>query len=127
MLAGFTLLLLCQLAGEALVKISDLPVPGPVVGMVLLTGLLASRTPLPGGLGGTAQALLGNLSLLFVPAGVGVVQNLKIFGSEGIRVVGVLILSTAITLVVTAAVFAGLARLFNSSRPDIDQVDQKKP
>jgi holin-like protein len=65
--------------------------------------------------------------LLFVPAGVGVVQNLKIFGSEGIRVVGVLILSTAITLVVTAAVFAGLARLFNSSRPDIDQVDQKKP
>jgi LrgA family len=50
MLAGFTLLLLCQLAGEALVKISDLPVPGPVVGMVLLTGLLASRTPLPGAL-----------------------------------------------------------------------------
>ena len=67
MLAGFALLMLCQLAGEALVKISALPVPGPVVGMVLLAGLLAARAPLPSGLTGTAQALLGNLSLLFVP------------------------------------------------------------
>jgi holin-like protein len=127
MLAGFGLLLLCQLAGEAVVKVSGLPMPGPVVGMVLLVGLLAVRAPLLDGLSSTAEALLGNLTLLFVPAGVGVVQNLKIFGGEGIRLILVLIVSTAVTLVVTAAVFAGLARLLEASGGEIDPADQKRP
>ncbi len=127
MLAGFGLLLLCQLAGEAVVKVSGLPMPGPVVGMVLLVGLLAVRAPLLDGLSSTAEALLGNLSLLFVPAGVGVIQNLKIFGGEGIRLILVLIVSTAVTLVVTAAVFAGLARLLEASGGEIDPADQKRP
>jgi holin-like protein len=71
------------------------------------------KTPLPSALVETANGLLKHLSLLFVPAGVGVVQQLDRLGSEGVRLVAVIVLSTAITLAVTALTFAGVARLIS--------------
>jgi holin-like protein len=117
MLISFATLLLCQLAGEAVVRALGVPVPGPVIGLVLLAILLAVRAPLPSELGDTAGGLLKHLSLLFVPAGVGVVQHLDTFGREGLRLVAVLVISVTITLVVTALVFAGVARLMGSAPP----------
>ncbi|MCI0754372.1 CidA/LrgA family protein [Teichococcus vastitatis] len=83
MIGGLTVLLLCQLAGEVLARTMALPVPGPVIGMVLLFTSLLLRDrfapdaprPDPGvpGLGQVADALLTHLGLLFIPAGVGVV------------------------------------------------------
>lgn len=92
--------------------------PGPVAGMILLAALMAFRAPLPSGLGDTADGLLKHLSLLFVPAGVGVVQHLDLLGSEGARLMAVVVLSTAITLAVTALVFAGVARLMGRRAED---------
>jgi len=111
MLAAFASLLLCQLAGEAIVRAAALPVPGPVVGMVLLFALMLLRAPLPAEANGTADGLLKHLSLLFVPAGVGVVQNVALLGDTGLRLVAVVVLGTIITLTVTALTFAGVARL----------------
>jgi holin-like protein len=110
MLAAMATLLLCQLAGEAVVRLVGAPVPGPVVGMMLLAVLMLIRIRLPEGLYETADGLLRHLSLLFVPAGVGVVQHLDLFGAQGARVLAVVVLGTVVTLVVTALVFAGLAR-----------------
>ena len=77
MIGAVTLLLLCQLAGELVARTLHVPVPGPVVGMVLLfAGLLVrhgDQGEAPAGLAAVGDALLGNLGLLFVPAGVGVV------------------------------------------------------
>lgn len=111
MLSAFVTMLLCQLAGEAFVRALALAVPGPVVGMVLLAALMLVKAPLPSALVDTANGLLKHLSLLFVPAGVGVVQQLDRLGSEGVRLMAVIVLSTAITLTVTAVTFAGVARL----------------
>jgi holin-like protein len=47
MLASLTAFLLCQLAGEAIVRAVGIPVPGPVVGMALLFVLMLVRAPLP--------------------------------------------------------------------------------
>jgi putative effector of murein hydrolase LrgA (UPF0299 family) len=110
MLAALATLLVCQLAGEALVRVTSLPIPGPVVGLILLFALMLGRTPLPVALDDTADGLLRHLSLLFVPAGVGVVQHLDRLGADGLRLVAVVVLATAITLAVTAVVFEGLAR-----------------
>ncbi|GIK79211.1 MAG: CidA/LrgA family protein [Pseudorhodoplanes sp.] len=110
MLPAFATLLLCQLAGEAIVRAAILPVPGPVVGMMILCALMVARAPLPGELGDTADGILKHLSLLFVPAGVGVVQQLDRLGQDGIRLVAVVIVSTVIALAVTALVFAALAK-----------------
>lgn len=74
MLAGLTLVFACQLAGELLVRLLGLPVPGPVVGMViLLAGVVAGGVP--EGLRKVATGLLTYLPLFFVPAGVGLVTH----------------------------------------------------
>jgi putative effector of murein hydrolase LrgA (UPF0299 family) len=111
MLPALAALLLCQLAGEAAVRVLGLPVPGPVVGMVILFALLAARAPLPAMMQDTSDGILRHLSLLFVPAGVGLVNNLDRLGSDGLRLFVVVLLSTVIALTTTALVFAGIARL----------------
>jgi len=85
-----------------------------VVGMILLFVLMLARAPLPGALGNTADGLLQHLSLLFVPAGVGVVQHLELLSGAGLRLLAVVVLTTLITLAVTALVFAALARLLHA-------------
>ena len=115
MLAAFATLLVCQLAGEAIVRTASLPMPGPVVGMMLLFALMVARAPLPGGLGDTADGILKHLSLLFVPAGVGVVQQLDRLGQDGIHLVAVVVISTVIALAVTALVFAAFAKALGAA------------
>ena len=66
--------------------------------MVLLFVLLLARAPLPSAIDDTAGGILKHLSLLFVPAGVGVVQQLPLIGDEGIRLLVIILLSTIIAL-----------------------------
>ena len=74
MITGLTWLLACQLVGEVLVRLLDVPVPGPVVGMVvLLVVLRVRRVGDDAAVVRTGTALLRHLQLLFIPAGVGVV------------------------------------------------------
>jgi holin-like protein len=126
MLAALTALLVCQLAGEAIVRAAALPVPGPVVGMMLLFALLLARAPLPKLTRDTADGLLQHLSLLFVPAGVGVVQHVGLLGSSGLRLVAVVVFGTVIALAVTALTFAGVARLMGSDDLDPDKSGTQK-
>jgi len=118
MLAAFTVILLCQIAGEALVRAAGLPIPGPVVGMLLLFLMMRLRLPLPRELYDVSDILLRYLALLFVPAGVGAVQHLDRFGSEGLRLGAVIVLSTIVSLTVTALIFAGLAHLLSADEPE---------
>ncbi len=111
MLHAIVLLLVCQLAGETLAHFLSLPLPGPVIGMVLLLAALMLRLPLPQAMGDTADGILRHLSMLFVPAGVGVVQQLDLLGAEGGRLLVVVVLSTVIALAVTALTFTWVAKL----------------
>lgn len=129
MLHALATFLVCQLAGEALVRLVELPVPGPVVGMVILFLLLVWHIELPYSLDETADGLLKHLSLLFVPAGVGVVQHLDRFGTEGWRIAIVVVASTAITLAVTALTFAGVSRFLGDDgegRLDVTRKPRRK-
>jgi putative effector of murein hydrolase LrgA (UPF0299 family) len=102
-LTGLAWLLLCQSAGELLARLLQLPLPGPVVGMLLL--LVALRWPLvrtP--VGAVADALLAHLSLLFVPVGVGVMTHLGLLSQYGLRLLVAIVVSTWIGLAVTAVV-----------------------
>jgi holin-like protein len=108
-LTGLAWLLLCQTAGELLARLLQLPLPGPVVGMVLL--LVGLRWPLvrtP--VGAVADALLAHLSLLFVPVGVGVMTHMGLLSQYGVRMLVAIVLSTWIGLAVTALVLRTLLR-----------------
>ena len=110
MLGAFTLLLVYQLIGEVLVQLTGLPVPGPVVGMLLLFLTLAVRGAAPPWLRDTCQGLLSHLSLLFVPAGVGVLLHFKRLGAEWLPISVALVASTVITIGVTALVMRALQK-----------------
>ena len=114
-LTGLAWLLLCQSAGEALVRLLQLRLPGPVIGMLLL--LLLLRWPaVHSGVAACADALLAHLSLLFVPVGVGVMTHLGVLADHGLRLLLALVLSTWIGLAVTAWVLRLLLR--RGGRPD---------
>ena len=111
MLRTLGLLLGCQLAGEFIARGLGLPIPGPVLGLVILLAALALRPPLASSLRPTTQVILAHLSLMFVPAGVGVIGNLDVLSSDWARLLVVLILSTILSMLVTVATFIAMKRL----------------
>ncbi len=110
MLNALTLIFCCQLAGELCVKTTGLPMPGPVFGMVLLFAGLMIRGGVPDTIAAVGNALLGNLSLLFIPAGVGVMLHLKLIGTELLPISAALIGSTLITVAVTGLMMQCLSK-----------------
>jgi len=117
MLAAITLLLLYQLAGEAIALFFTLPVPGPVIGMALLFATLALRGGPSAELRNTAQNLLQHLSLLFVPAGVGVMLHFQRMADEWLPILVSLFASTFITIAITALVLRVLQRRVPEQKP----------
>ena len=110
MLTYLTFIFGCQLAGELAVRGLHLPVPGPVLGMVLLFLFLLARGGIPKELATVADALLGNFSLLFVPAGVGIMLHFRLIGDDWLPIAVALVVSTALTVAVTALLMAWLGR-----------------
>ena len=127
MIAAFAALLGCQLAGEALVRAFALPLPGPVAGLGILFAALVIRgrrarpaeaeglterlAEVPVELGRFSDALLRNLSLLFIPAAVGVVKYLDVLRDRALGLVLAIAVSTTVTMIVTAVTFRFVSRL----------------
>ncbi len=106
-LRGLAWLLLLQSAGELIARGLKLPLPGPVLGLLLM--LPALYWPVVRGpVAACAGFLLQHLSLLFVPVGVGVMTHLGLIGPYGLRMLLVLVVSTWIGLIVTALVLRAL-------------------
>jgi len=106
------LLLACQLAGEVVTHAANLPAPGPVLGMVfLLLGLLALRR-VPSALERTSRGLLDNLSLLFIPAGVGVIRHLEILRAQWLPILASIVGSTVLAMLVAAGAMLATEALF---------------
>jgi holin-like protein len=112
MLEAVATLLVFQAVGEVLSYGLRLPVPGPVLGMALLLGLLLIRPSTIERLRPTSLELLKHLSLLFVPAGVGVMLHVARISKEWLPIVVALLVSTALAIAVTALVVTWTARRF---------------
>jgi holin-like protein len=87
-----------------------------VVGLALLAAAITWRG-VPAALHETAQGLLRNLSLLFVPAGVGIVVQAGAIAEYWLAIAVSLLVSTVATLAVTALVFRWAARRFGAGEP----------
>lgn len=110
MVEAFTLFVVLQLVGEALAYAAGLPVPGPVIGMALLLAVLGIGRVSSETIDRTADGLLSHLSLLLVPAGVGVVAQFAVIAAHGWAIGLVVVVSTVITLAATAAAFLAATR-----------------
>ncbi|MBA3909667.1 MAG: hypothetical protein C0524_07210 [Rhodobacter sp.] len=115
MLHALTVILATQLVGEVAARSLALPVPGPVLGMVSLTLAFATLPALREAVRPVAQGILGHLSLLFVPAGVGVIGNLSALKGMGLGLTLAILCSTALAIAAGALTFAFVARLTGAS------------
>jgi putative effector of murein hydrolase LrgA (UPF0299 family) len=111
MIHAIIVLLGCQLGGEVLARALGLPIPGPVLGMLALVALLATVPPLRDLMRPVTAGFLGNLSLLFVPAGVGVVGHINALESQALGIAVAIVGSTALAIAAGALTFAYVARL----------------
>lgn len=105
-----TTILCCQLVGEAFVTFFAIPVPGPVVGMAVLFAGLMIKGHVPDNLATVGDTLLNNLSLLFVPAGVGVMLHLTLLADDWLPISIALVVSTLLTIAVTGGMMVLLNR-----------------
>lgn len=110
MLGALTCLLMFQAIGEIAVKWLHLPLPGPVLGMLLLFFALVIRGGIPPALHSTGQALLQHLMLLFVPAVAGVMLHFQRVAQEWLPILAACVGGSVITLLVTALTLQKLLR-----------------
>ncbi len=122
MLKGLLVLLLFQGIGEASSHYSGLPIPGPVIGMILLfIYLQLSSRELSTGLGDAAHFMIRWLSLMFVPACVGFFFLTKIPANQWLAVTGVIIISTLVTMIITALLMKYVMAKPKLSKPKAEQ------
>lgn len=111
MIHALLALLACQLVGEAAQRLLAVPLPGPVIGMILMLGLLAASKRFAAAMRPLAEGILANLSLLFVPAGVGVVGHISTLGGQAVSLLIALVASTLLAIAAGALAFVAVARL----------------
>ncbi|MDO6442969.1 MULTISPECIES: CidA/LrgA family protein [unclassified Marinobacter] len=114
-LNGITLLLVYQLAGEIIVRLLGVSIPGPVLGMVMLFVTMMIRGRAPESVEQASTGLLSHLSLLFVPAGVGMITHFGRIADEWLPITLALLLSTVITMVATALIMQQTSRWFTKT------------
>lgn len=110
MLQAITTLLVFQCLGEGTAYVFRLSIPGPVIGMLLLFGFIVSRPQVANAIEPVALELLRHLSLLFVPAGVGIMVTAGKLRGDAVAVIVSVAVSTTLGLVVAALVTRALLR-----------------
>ena len=114
MVPALAIILAFQLAGEVISRALHLPLPGPVLGMLGMVAALSVSERLRAMIRPVAQGLLNHLSLLFVPAGVGVAAHLPVLTAQGPALAVALVASTLLAIVVGAVTFTLVAKLVRS-------------
>ena len=108
------IILIAQILGEFLARMAGLPLPGPVLGMIFVLGLLVTVPRVREVIRGTAQTLLSHLSLLFVPAGAGVIGHLGTLGDSTVAILLAIVVSAVLAIGAAAVTFSAVARLTGS-------------
>ena len=108
MLNSIFTILLFQLIGEFIQKFTEISIPGPVIGLILLFGVLLIRAKyfkehpsIENSLVNFSERFLNYLPLLFIPVGVGVVMHLSLLEENLISVISIIVLGTLLTLALT--------------------------
>jgi holin-like protein len=84
---GMVILLAFLYAGNAIASFLHLPLPGSVLGMVMLAGALHIRAVRPEWVRPAAEVLIRHMSLLYIPPGVGVMAYFGVIRREWLPLV----------------------------------------
>lgn len=103
-------LLVLQLSGEVFVHLTGLPIPGALIGLLILFGGLVWLGRLPDVLRDTARHVLQHLMLLFIPAVAGIMLHFDRLAQEWLPFLLACIVGTLITIVATALTLAWMIK-----------------
>lgn len=112
MLLGLVILLLAQMLGLAAEALLGLPVPGVVIGLVVLVvlGLLRPTRAVVRAAEPAATPLLAHLQLLFVPPGVGIVLEMQALAQNALPIALAVGGSFVLTLLLSGSLLQALLR-----------------
>lgn len=110
MVLYLTLISLCQLLGEIIVSYFQIPIPGPVVGMVILLAYLLVKGNVPNDLARVTDGLHKHMQLLYVPAASGVMVYLGLLASNAVAFTLSIAISTVVGIVVTGVTLQWLTK-----------------
>lgn len=113
-MVGFFVLCLFWLLGMAISEFFSLPIPGSVMGLMGLWLTLVIYGQVPPWLKQPSSLLLRYLTLLFVPAGVGLMLHWDRLMASGFAMLIIITLSTVAAATVMTAVF----KLFRGKHVD---------
>ena len=99
-----TILFGCLAAGDFLVWITEIKLPGSIIGMLLLTAILQMGWIKLEWIKGISDFLVSNLGFFFVPPGVALMLYFDVIAAEFWPIVIATIVSTILVLVVTGHV-----------------------
>ena len=118
MLRSLFIIFFYQLLGEAIQKIFEINIPGPVIGLILLllsfiifSKKITRSKKIIKEISVTSNQIINYLSLLFVPIGVGVVMHIDYLGDNLFKIFSIIIIGTLATLVFTAFVMEKIINL----------------
>lgn len=114
MLLGLLGIFVCLLLGEVFVSFLMLPIPGSVIGMLLLLFALMVNGGVPEGVRSASQGLLKYLPLILIPAGVGLIVHLELIANHWLAIFSALVISTVITFILSAVLVMKLSKSENS-------------
>ena len=100
-LGQFGVILGILFLGEVLQARFNLPIPATILAMILLLLLLMLKIVRLKWVEDMGNILLDNLSILFIPAGVGIMKELGVFKGKMISLSIIILISTIIVMVVT--------------------------
>jgi holin-like protein len=118
MIQGMALLVAGQLVGEAIVVVTGLPLPGAVVGMVLvLLALLLAKGRLPE-LRRAGSTMLLLVPLLLVPVSVGIMEQADVLQVNWWPLTMALLVSISAGMIATGLTIRWLRRLDGKQHRD---------
>ncbi|WP_291650368.1 CidA/LrgA family protein [Clostridium sp.] len=92
------------LIGELISKVLSLPIPGNILGMIILLALLCSKIVKVEKVETVSNFFLDHLAFFFIPAGVGLITSFDSIKDSLILIILLCIITTSIVIVVTGSV-----------------------
>lgn len=111
---AFLALVTCDIAGRLIVWCLSLPVPGTVIGILILLAALVALRRVPKPLKETAEFLLAHLNFFYIPAGVGVMGYVALLADDFWPIIVAIFASTFLAMIAAGFAFQLVSKLMRA-------------
>lgn len=115
MIKPCTIIFLCLAIGELIVWLTEISIPGSIIGMILLMALLELKIIKLEWVKPMADVLVKNLGFFFIPPGVALMLYYDLIKAELLPILVASLVSTLVVLVVTGWTHQYLAKRKNNT------------